>query len=162
MPKHDRAQPSPDVRVGRLEDPLDPHRADPEEPCPAREIDVDRVDDRFQRSPTRSWRQLSDSLTKPLLAALREQHLGRTTFLGTKAEPEKMPGLGTRHGALRLVHLEAQAPLDERDDAVHDTLPCTFAPYVDVAVIGVADESKPPPRELVVELAQHDVREQRR
>ena len=82
--------------------------------------------------------------------------------MGTKAEPEEMPGLGTRHGALRLVHLETQAPLDERDDAVHDTLSCTLAPYVDVAIIGVADEPEAPPRELFIELAQHDVREQRR
>jgi len=56
----------------------------------------------------------------------------------------------------------AQAPLDEPAQAGHHPQSGPFASHVDVAVIGVANESVTTPGKLGVELVQHDVREQRR
>src|SRR5215204_1512697 len=73
-----------------------------------------------------------------------------------------MPFLGPSNSALRLVYLQAQSPFDERLDARHHSLPSSLATHVDVRVVRVADETVPTTRELLVELIQNDVAQQRR
>ena len=70
-----------------------------------------------------------------------------------------MPPFGTRDGALLLVHLEAQPPLDELLEARHHTPACTFAPHVDITIVRIADEAMPTTVELDIELVEHDVAE---
>jgi len=63
---------------------------------------------------------------------------------------------------LFLIHLQAETLLDESGDTCHHTVTRALASDVDVEVVRVAHEAMTALRELLVELAQHDVAQQRR
>src|SRR5262249_36751814 len=80
----------------------------------------------------------------------------------SKGESEKLPLLRPRHCALLLVYSELETFGDEPSDASHHPLARSFAPNVDVAVVGVANESMPTTLQLAIEFVKHDVAEQGR
>jgi hypothetical protein len=87
--------------------------------------------------------------------------VGPAQLGATKREPEELDCVGLDHPTLGLVDHQLDAGGQEPHDAGFD--PCTgsLAPDQDKQVIGVAREAMPVPLQLLVEVVQQDVCQQR-
>ena len=123
---------------------------------------VDPRDARLQRASPVSRHELADPPVERASSASTAAPPPPRLRFSPQTETDEMALLRTRDGALRLVHLQAQAPFDELAQARHHPLPRSFAADVDVAIVCIANESMATPVKLTIELVQHDVGEQRR
>src|SRR5262249_11979974 len=97
---------------------------DPEEADPSTEVPVRSRDTAVERLPPVARREPPDLLGQAVDRPLRRQYLdfgGLPMTAETKAD--EMPVLGSGHGALARVHLEAEPPLDEPHDRRHHPVP---------------------------------------
>src|SRR5207237_519838 len=102
----------------------------------------------------------ANGIHKPLLA-LGRNGKAYLSFALSDAEPQKLPPERTVHRTLRLVHRQLQLRLQVAGYGSHHPLPCPLAPNVDIAVVGVPAECQPPTLQLLVQVIQKDVRQQR-
>lgn len=162
LPELQRPQSTPNVRVDVAELSRYPIAHDAEEADPADQVPVHMLDAGVDPLPPVASRQLTNLLVDAFHAPLRQQHLDVAVLPLAKTEAEKVPLFGFGYRALRRVHFEPQATLDELDNAGHHAMTAAFAPDVDVAFIGVPHEVMTSSMKLSIELIQHDVRQQRR
>ena len=97
-------------------------------------------------------------MLKPLQSFGRDEALDLWT--STKAKPEKLPFLWSRHRTLRLIDSELELLCDESRDALHHPLPRPLAANVDITVIRISNETMTPALQLPVEFVEHEVTEQ--
>ena len=79
-----------------------------------------------------------------------------------EAEAEEASSGRASDPALLAVHPELEPPLHEGRDALEDASRRSFGRHVDPEVVGVAHERVAPSFQLVVEVVEHDVGQQRR
>src|ERR1019366_10711838 len=103
-------------------------------------------------------RDLPDSLLEPIQGLGRDGALDLSS--SSKAEPEKLSLLRSRHRTLRLIHLELELLHDELRNAIHHPLPRPLAADVDITVVRVSNEAMAPALQLPVEFVEHEVTEQ--
>jgi hypothetical protein len=80
----------------------------------------------------------------------------------SKAEPEKLPFLRSRHRALRLIHLEFEFLHDESRNALHHPLTRPLAANINIAIVRVSNKAMSPALQLPVEFVEHEIAEQGR
>ena len=136
-----RAQTATNVRVQRVESTC-LVRADPKEVQPPSQVRIQPGDARIERASPVARNKLDEPFADPLFRACRQEHFDLSLKrLAPHAEADEMPLLWSGNSALRLVHFEAQAPLDELLEARHHPHSCTFALHINIAVIRIADEA---------------------
>jgi len=160
----DRANPSPDVRIGPLEQTFHVLRAaGPEVPGPSTDVAVEPLETRLQRLPPVPRRERAGFATEVGHGAFREPGCHVATFRRTmQNKAEEMDLFGSAHRALRPVYLQAQSRLDVVRQAGHHPEGGTFAADINVEVVGVADEGQTSALQLPIQLVEHDIGEERR
>jgi hypothetical protein len=100
-----------------------------------------------------SSRDLPDAMLKPVQGLGRYEALDPWT--SSKAEPEKLSFLWSRHRTLRLVHLELEPLGDESRDALHHPATRPFGANVDVTVSRPGESHPEPLSEPYLNLSAH-------
>src|SRR5205823_2437593 len=128
---------------------------------PADRVAVDRPEPLLHRDAPAARGQLAEASLGPLAGVWIDSHSDLSV---PDEETEAQEGPPRRRGDRRLAAVDAQLQpaLDVLRDAVHDTLARPFASDVHHHVVGVADEAVSAPLQLLVEVVEHHVAEQRR
>jgi hypothetical protein len=123
---------------------------------PAAQQRIEILDRPLQRSPAPIAQPRSHLLLQTLYALRCNSWMALALHGARIAEELSLPW--PRHRAFPLIDAQPQDFLKEDPDPAHHTLARRPTAHINVAVIGIADERKPPSLKLPVQVRQQNVR----